>query len=297
VNQVDRIGREIYVEVIEQWRPLAIADTLRALKTAGKAVDVVHLVAVCEDARDGPRLLLPPDGAGEDWEGRDPSPVVHSLTDDRSVRPELVVLHLSDVRGAEPPAHFERLAPDFVKAGIPAVLAMQYPMANPHGQDFIVSFYSSLSRGAAIGEAVQRARHALNFGQQLNRHFGAPVLYMQSKVDSRLLHAPGAPDGAPGLAGIRVSTRSEAAGTAMAWGQPPDIQQILLLELQRQSPDLETMRAVRDWLIAMQWPADVNRVWLLLQARRREKLDEPAEEQVYAALMGRVADIGSEPDQ
>jgi len=290
IKRLATIGDAFEIEKINGWNPAEVARRLDDLKTEGKIVDVVHLVAVCEEGPFGPRLYLPADGDTRQWRGQDPQPVVKALTEDHSTRPELVVLHLSDLRGTDPPAHFERLAPAFIKAGIPAVLAMQYPMTHPHGQDFVDNFYRRLTRGQTIGEAVQAARHALDYGRQLNRHFGAPVLYMQSKVDCRLLRIRTATE-TPSVKPDAPSMHSELGLRHMATDRSASIAQILLRDAELNSPDPSTAETLQDWINSVPWPDDLNTVWQVLQGRLREKQDDPVQAMIYARWMKMVSDM------
>jgi hypothetical protein len=290
LDKLSEIGSNFEIESVDEWNPADVAKQLGELKTEGKTVDVVHLVAVCEEEKGKPKIYLPGDGGRPEWHGQDPQPVVKALTEDSATRPELAVLHLSDLQGSGPPAHFELLAPSFVKAGIPAVLAMQYPMTHPHGQDFIHDFYSRLARGEAIGEAVQAARHDMSVGRQPNRHFGAPVLYMQSSVDYKLLRI-----GTPTDTSDSVVPAAESS--AVASPTAGSIAQVLLDEAYLSSPDPPTAEALQEWINSVRWPDDLNKAWRIIQARRREKQDDPDQAPVYARLMGKVSNMIKERGQ
>jgi hypothetical protein len=290
LDKLSAIGGAFETEKIYGWNPTEVAEKLEKFKAGGN-IDVVHLVAVCEEAQGGPRLYLPGDGETPDWRGQDPQPVVKALTEVNSTRPELVVLHLSDLRGTNPPAHFERLAPSFIKAGIPAVLAMQYPMTHPHGQEFVYNFYSRLTKGEAIGEAVQAARYDLSFGRQPNRHFGAPVLYMQSNVDCRLLRIHTATETPYNVIPDAGPTHSELGLRHLPSDRPASIAQILLREAELNSPDPSTEEELQDWIKSIPWPDDLKKVWLVLQARLRQKQDDPVQVEMYRQWMRMVSDM------
>jgi hypothetical protein len=292
IKRLSTIGDAFEIDELYGWNPIEVAGRLKDLRTAGKIIDVVHLVAVCEEGKGEPRLYLPEDGDPQHWHGQDPRPVVRALTEDKSTRPELVVLHLSDLRGTEPPAHFERLAPAFIIAGIPVVLAMQYPMTHPHGQEFIYNFYRGLTEGAAIGEAVQAARHSLDSGYQPNRHFGAPVLYMQSKVDCRLLSIRTAAETGYNVKPGTSPVHSELGLRRLETGRPASIPQILLNDVNLNSPGPSTARMLQDWINSVPaWPDDLNKVWLVLQGRYREKQDDPDQATIYGRWMKMVSDM------
>lgn len=291
IQRLAKIGDALDIIPIYGWNPAEVAKKLDGLKAEGKIVDVVHLVAVCEDGPGRPCLYLPEDGDPARWRGQDPLPVVNALTENHATRPELVVLHLSDLRGTNPPAHFERLAPAFIEEGIPAVLAMQYPMTHPYGQNFVDDFYRRLTRGQAIGEAVQAARHALGYGRQLNRHFGAPVLYMQSKVDCRLLSIGPAGDAPYNVKPDAPPVHSELGLRHMTAGRPASIAQVLLRDAELNSPDPATAEMLQDWINSVPWPDDLNTVWQVLQARLRQKQDDLVQAPIYTRWMKMVSDM------
>ena len=289
LRKLSEIGGAFEIEQILGWNPAAVEELLAKLRADGRIVDVVHLVAVCEEAPNGPKLYLPEEGNPLQWHGQDPQPVVRALTGDRTTRPGLVVLHLSDLRGTNPPAHFERLAPSFVKAEIPAVLAMQYPMTHPHGQDFVYNFYRGLTSGKTIGEAVQGARHALSFGRQPNRHFGAPVLYMQSDADCSLLRIRTAGEMPYSVMPDAGSALSELGLRSMTSDRPASIVQALLRDAELNSPDPSTADELQGWIRSVPWPDDLGTVWLVLQARLREKQDDAVQAMMYSRWMGMVS--------
>jgi hypothetical protein len=66
---------------------------------------------------------------------------------------------------------------------------MQYPMTTEEAHEFLTYFYWALADGRPIGSAVQRSRNKLKL-LGTSRHFGSPVLYMQSSADGNLIEAP-----------------------------------------------------------------------------------------------------------
>ena len=291
LRKLSEIGDTLEIEKILGWEPAAVAELLAKLRADGRIVDVVHVVAVCEEAPNGPRLYLPDEGDPRQWHGQDPRPVVRALAGDNTTRPGLVVLHLSDLRGTDPPAHFERLAPSFVTAGIPAVLAMQYPMTHPFGQDFVYNFYRGLTNGKTIGEAVQAARRALSFGRQPNRHFGAPVLYMQSDADSSLVRMRTTAEMPFSVMPDAGSALSELRLRDTASDRPASIAQLLLTDAQLNIRDADTVGELQEWIRSVPWPDDLRTVWLVLQERFRQKQDDRVQANIYSRWMGLVNDM------
>jgi hypothetical protein len=77
---------------------------------------------------------------------------------------------------------FMNTARDFVYAQVPAVVAMQYNIANIDAQTFAQKFYEEIGQGKGIDEAVKIGRMALGFRPPAwaHRRFGTPVVYLQS---------------------------------------------------------------------------------------------------------------------
>jgi hypothetical protein len=287
-------GQSLDIRRLDSWSPRGVSSVFGDFRREGRTIDVVHLVALCRDDKDGPLLLLPTGSGGEQFQ--DPAPVVQALTEDRLTRPELVVLHLGDWRGDIVPEHFERLAPAFIRAGIPAVLAMQYPMTPPDGPTFVPNFYGKLMEGARIGQAVQAARHDLIFGSQVNRHFGAPVLYMQSARDGSLLKASDLAESEPGEGRAGESTRANPSSQRRVAHAANDVRLLLLGWVAAHSPDPNTQGEIERWIESQQWPDDLNIVWKAIQIKVRSE-DNNKTKLVYMELMReitrQIADRGS----
>ena len=173
---------KIDLKPFETWDRNAIIAALKRSDDADRHIDVLHLVAVCSDEKLSPNglpsLRIPGVGLA------DPAQILAILTATK-VPPTLVVLHLSE-DDKDPSAHFEMLAPAFIRKGVPAVLAMQYPMPPDRGREFLSSLYVGLAGGQPVGSTIHEAR-ALLAGDEWNRQFGTPVLYLQSREDGLLL--------------------------------------------------------------------------------------------------------------
>src|SRR6266571_5940644 len=72
--------------------------------------------------------------------------------------PHLAFLHLCEGGVIDFNANFAGLAPQLVRAGIQAVVAMQHPISNNAAIIFSRVFYRELSKGAPIDTAVQDGR-------------------------------------------------------------------------------------------------------------------------------------------
>jgi CHASE2 domain-containing sensor protein len=100
-------------------------------------------------------------------------------------RDEVKLVVLNACQGATVSAlrPFAGLAPGLVRAGVPAVVAMQYPVRDDEALVFAEVFYRALFRGPSRGRvevAVGEARKALRQDFPDSRGWGAPVLYMRS---------------------------------------------------------------------------------------------------------------------
>jgi CHAT domain-containing protein len=90
---------------------------------------------------------------------------------------------LNACRGAGTSSHraFVGMAPQLVLRGIPAVIAMQYPIYDTTAKIFTDQFYSTLALGWPIDAAVQSTRNAISMEVGLGRRdFATPVLFMRA---------------------------------------------------------------------------------------------------------------------
>ncbi len=77
------------------------------------------------------------------------------------------------------------IAQQLVRAGVPAVVAMQAPIAETHAAELTRSFYGALGNGLAIDAAFAEARKALSLAAPGTLAWAVPVLVLRSG-DSRL---------------------------------------------------------------------------------------------------------------
>jgi hypothetical protein len=169
-------------ETIEQPTKGSLLKKLEEFAREERPPHVLHFMGHGQFLGDrGQIALLREDGQTEHW------------VDDKEFAgyfrqtgclPRLVVLHLCEGGRVSFPSHFGGIAPQLVMAGVPAVVAMQYPITNQTAIDFSCAFYRHIGRGEPIDHAVQNARYTAmtkitpESGDE--RVFGAPVLYLQS---------------------------------------------------------------------------------------------------------------------
>ncbi len=91
---------------------------------------------------------------------------------------------LNACQGAAVSSHraFAGIAPHLVRRGIPAVIAMQYPILDTTAKLFADEFYRTLALGWPVDAAIQTTRNAISIEVGLDwPDFGTPVLYMRAK--------------------------------------------------------------------------------------------------------------------
>ncbi|MDJ0801110.1 MAG: CHAT domain-containing protein [Calothrix sp. MO_167.B12] len=77
---------------------------------------------------------------------------------------------------------FAGTAPNLVRRGIPAVVAMQYSILDATAKLFADEFYRTLALGYPVDAAIQTTRNAISMEVGLDqRDFATPVLYMRAK--------------------------------------------------------------------------------------------------------------------
>jgi|GEM_PF-2928725 len=77
---------------------------------------------------------------------------------------------------------FAGIAPNLVRRGIPAVVAMQYSILDTTAKLFADEFYRTLALGWPVDAAIQTTRNAISMEVGLDKcDFATPVLYMRAK--------------------------------------------------------------------------------------------------------------------
>jgi Tfp pilus assembly protein PilF len=72
------------------------------------------------------------------------------------------------------------LAKGLVSSGIPAVLAMQFPISDDAAIELAGAFYDALAKGESVDGAVTRARLKIQMNPRTTVEWGIPVLYMRA---------------------------------------------------------------------------------------------------------------------
>lgn len=77
---------------------------------------------------------------------------------------------------------FVGIAPHLIRRGVPAVIAMQYAIADRTAKLFADEFYRTLALGWPVDAAIQTVRNAISMERGLDRpDFATPVLFMRAK--------------------------------------------------------------------------------------------------------------------
>jgi CHAT domain len=261
---IDLSGLE--VQPIYSW------DSFKISKALGeRAFNIIHVVGVCRSrsASGDVEMALPGADGSPTWQS---AQVLVDLLGQEAQRGHLglVVLHLCEASRSDYTATFERLAPKVVQAGIPAVLAMQYPVPANKATSFTENFYRLLTEGKEIGQAVQEARRSLLAESRGDRGFGTPVLYLQS-VDGRLLGAATISGPGPVVDPHRAASETLADQVRQA--------------VRRSDVDAETALELADWINTIDWSDDR---WTLAQRISARLRDDPGR---YGQVLNGMLDI------
>lgn len=223
--------------------------------------DVVHIAAVSRPAGKGRMEMDLPHVAP----GHSQDKLVSALTQTPPDNPErkpprLVVLHLLEANPFDYSATFGGHARALVRAGIPAVLAMQYPMPIKEINTFTKTFYESLTRIEPRTLSIDQALHAARLevhnrnSSGRERLFGTPVLYLQA-ADGCMISA----DVPPGDAGVHARPLGGIGGLApvrpsRAPAQSETIVEGLMKIVGERIPDGESRNLLLQWLNSVPWP-------------------------------------------
>jgi hypothetical protein len=156
-------------------------QTWRDLQAAmqGGPWHIFHFIGhAIPDEAGGQSVLLLADDSG------DASPLGATqlgrlLADHRTLR--LALLNACQgARGQAGRGIFSSIASVLVQRGLPAVLAMQYPITDEAAIEFTTSFYRALVASLPIDAAVSEARKAISLAIPESMEWGTPVLFMRA---------------------------------------------------------------------------------------------------------------------
>jgi hypothetical protein len=113
-----------------------------------------------------------------------------------------------------------------VMAGVPAVVAMQFPISDRAAIEFTNCLYPRLAQGYPLDSAIAEARKAIRIADRKSLEWATPVLFMRTP-DGRLFDIPGSEAEAsqtarPALAGQHGAVPPVTPGPASA-ERPSDV--------------------------------------------------------------------------
>jgi hypothetical protein len=158
-----------------------------------------------EPTGDGVLMMEGTGGRARIVPGRDLGTILH---DHRSMR--LAVLNACEGGRTSAADPFSGTAQSLVRAGIPAVVAMQFEISDVAAVAFAHAFYAAIALGLPVDASVTEARKAV-FSEGHDPEWGTPVVYMRSP-DGQIFDIPAPADrpaaALPGAPDVPVSTVS-----------------------------------------------------------------------------------------
>ena len=208
---------DVSVNLLDDATPSGLVDWLREFRP-----HVMHFIGHGGyDRGDGSAKVILVEDNGESRDVTDSELGEYFREADHT--PTIVVLHLPDVSTGEVVPNMARLGPALIRAGVPAVVAMQHPFPVIAAQCFIRAFYDSLANEDPIDFAVSRGRVAYVRevpGATENRSFGTPVLF--ARAYSKVIAHPAGADagGDPGARGTGAEHKLQK-GSRRLGDRPP----------------------------------------------------------------------------
>ncbi len=92
----------------------------------------------------------------------------------------LVVLNACETGRSSAADPFSSVAGALLQRGVPAALAMQFPISDRAAEEFSRTFYEGLAHRLPVDAAVTDARQAIRLALRGTLEWGTPVLYMRS---------------------------------------------------------------------------------------------------------------------
>lgn len=202
----------VEVEPFDNAEICQLRDHVRA-----KDVAVLHFMGHGELPRSGSAGVLFFENARGEPVAVDGSVLADQLRDCTSLR--LVFLNACESAAVATSGFGSGVATAFLEAGVPAVVAMQFPVSDDVALAFCRTVYRRLAAGQAIDEAVVEGRLAIRSQFPTSMEWATPVLFLRS-LDGRVIEfqrpQPGLPPEPPAAAASHAkSSRSWMAGVAI----------------------------------------------------------------------------------
>jgi hypothetical protein len=198
------------VEVVPSVTPEKLHELMQSSAYGNDPIDILHFIGHGEYVREGTEkqkkgyLLFEADNGGIQ---RVDAEVITQIVARRGIR--LVFLNACETGTGYSGAHdfTNGVAPELVAAGVPAVVANQFPVLDPSATAFARHFYWSLAQGRSIGDAAREARVAVNYsitGEAID--WAVPVVFARNPYE-RIVIAPGTTSLTPMADAARTAVR------------------------------------------------------------------------------------------
>jgi len=168
---------------VEELKPATLSEFEQAIETRFHILHFIGHGALDRATREGVLLFEREDKRPDRVSGGDLARII-------SERSSIALVVLNACEGGRAPLDdpFAGVAQSLIRGGIPAVVAMQFKVADEASIVFSRALYKSLAKGASLDEAVYRGRRAL-IAARLGSECVNPVLYMRA-TDGRIFQLP-----------------------------------------------------------------------------------------------------------
>ena len=194
------------VQVVPSVTPKKLHELVQSSAYGNDPIDILHFIGHGEFRREKKKgyLLFEGDNGGIQRVDAD---VITQIVARRGIR--LVFLNACETgTGFSGSDDFTNgVAPELVAAGVPAVIANQFPVLDPSATAFARHFYWSLALGRSIGDAAREARVAVNYsitGEAID--WAVPVVFARNPYE-RIVIAPGKASLTPPADAMRTAVR------------------------------------------------------------------------------------------
>jgi hypothetical protein len=180
----------------------------------------------------------------------------------------LVVLNACKGARSSPGDPFAGVAQGLIRAGIPAVIAMQFAITDQAAIDFAQGFYRRIAEGSAIDYALGEVRKAI-FLEGNKLEWGTPVLFLRSldgqifEVDKQRAAATPEDEGYPGVEADELTPGTEAAAPPVAYVNKKIVNWFVNRERQRRIFMAMLEQQLQKQIMFVAAPTYMGKTWLI----------------------------------
>jgi len=192
------------VQVVPSVTPERLHELVQSSAYGNDPIDILHFIGHGEFVREEKKGYLLFEGNNGGIQRVD-ADVITQIVARRGIR--LVFLNACETGTGFSGSHdfTSGVAPELVAAGVPAVIANQFPVLDPSATAFARHFYWSLALGRSIGDAAREARVAVNYsitGEAID--WAVPVVFARNPYE-RIVIAPGMESLTPTADAVRTA--------------------------------------------------------------------------------------------